>query len=377
MKIILLGTAYPYRGGGIATFNESLAVALKNQDHEVIIYNFILQYPSFLFPGKSQYSDEPNALPPDIENLRKVNSIHPFNWIKIGLELKSMAPELIIFRYWLPFMAPCYSVIAWIAKLNGKTKIATVIDNAIPHEPKFYDIPVTKLFFKISDYFICMAQKVKEDFQKLSSKECALHHHPMYENYGPKIEKKEAQKKLNLSDDQKIILFFGFIRDYKGLDWLIEAMSNAEVNSLNIKLIIAGEFYVDAKPYFDLVEKYELNDSIIWKNDFIPDREVSTYFCAADVVVLPYKSATQSGITQIAYYYELPVIATDVGGLSELIPHERTGLICEPNSGSISSAIVRYYTEYLEPIYTANMKIDKVKFSWDSFVKTMLNQVHK
>lgn len=374
MEIILLGTAYPYRGG-LAKFNESLAIEYKKQGHNISIYNFKLQYPSFLFPGKSQFSSEPNTFPADIPSLRKINSINPFNWIKIGLELKKIAPDLIVFRYWLPFMAPCYCVIAWIAKLNGKTKVYTVIDNAIPHEPKFYDIPVTKLFFKISDYFIAMAENVRTDFKSLSTKTCILHHHPMYDNYGLKIEKSDARNKLELKADEKIILFFGFIRDYKGLDLLIKAMSNPEIKAQNIKLIIAGEFYIDSQPYFDLAEKLELKDNIIWKNDFIPDSDISTYFCAADCVILPYKSATQSGITQIAYYYELPVIATNVGGLGELIPHERDGLICEPNSESIAKSISRYYSENLMPMYTENMKTDKVKFSWESFVKTMLDIV--
>jgi glycosyltransferase involved in cell wall biosynthesis len=374
MKIVLVGTAFPYRGG-LAKFNESLMDTIQKKGHEAIIFNFKLQYPSFLFPGKSQYSDESNTLPPEIQNLRKVNSINPFNWIKIGLELKSLAPDMIIFRYWLPFMAPCYSVIAWIAKLNGKTKITTVIDNAIPHEPKFYDIPVTKLFFYISDYFIAMAENVRQDFRKLSSKSCALHHHPMYENYGPKISKLEARTKLAIDPEDKIILFFGFIRDYKGLDLLIESVTFPEIKERKIKLIIAGEFYVDSKPYFDLVAKLGIQDSIIWKNDFIPDSEVSTFFCAADVVVLPYKSATQSGITQIAYYYELPVIATDVGGLRELIPHERDGLICEPSIQSIALSISRYFSENLNPIYSENMKIDKAKYSWNNFVNCMLEMI--
>lgn len=376
MKIVLIGTAYPYRGG-LAKFNESLVETIKKSGHDVEIYNFSLQYPSFLFPGKTQYSDEQNTLNPSISNLRKVNSINPFNWIKNGLELKRMAPDLIIFRYWLPFMAPTYSVIAWIAKLNNKTKIYSIVDNAIPHEPKFYDLPVTKLFFSISDYFITMAENVKDDFKKLSTKNCVLHHHPMYENYGPKISKTAARQKLNIPENEKIILFFGFIRDYKGLDLLIEAMAESVIISQNIKLIIAGEFYVDSQPYFDLVDKLNLNDAIIWKNDFIPDSEVSTYFCAADCVVLPYKSATQSGITQISYYYELPVIATNVGGLGELIPDERDGLICESNASSIAKAISRYYTEDLMAPYSENMRIDKVKFSWSSFVNTMLESVNK
>lgn len=374
MKIVLLGTVYPYRGG-LATFNERLAIELYNQGHQVVIYNFSLQYPSFLFPGKSQMTDEKREFPDYIPNYRKVNSINPFNWIKIGLELKSLAPDLILFRYWLPFMAPNYSVIAWLAKLNKKTKIFTIIDNAISHEPKFYDIPVTKLFFKLSDYFVAMAQKVKEDFHRLSDKKCDLQFHPMYDTYGSTMSKTDARLKLNLNSDDKIILFFGFIREYKGLDWLIEAMSDFDIKSQNIKLIIAGEFYVDSQPYFDIVSKFGLKNNIIWKNDFIADTEISTYFCAADVVVLPYKSATQSGITQIAYYYELPMIATNVGGLAELVPHERVGLICEPNVPSISSAISRFFTEKLENSFVENIKIEKQKFSWEHFVKSIISQV--
>ena len=375
MKIVLLGTAYPYRGG-LANFNEQLAAECHAQGDDVRIYNFSLQYPDFLFPGTSQFSDGRNPLSTEIPNDRKVNSVNPFNWVNVGLELYRLKPELLIFRYWLPFMAPAYTVIAWIAKRNGHTQTVSIVDNAIPHEPRFYDIPVTKLFFKVCDRFLAMSEKVIRDFGKLSTKKIDFHAHPMYENYGEAIPKRDARSFFNINEDERVILFFGFIREYKGLDWLIEAFANEVVQTQHVRLIIAGEFYTERERYFELAKKLEVFDRIIWKNDFIPDREVATYFCAADAVILPYKHATQSGITQIAYYYQTPIIATRVGGLEEIIPHDKVGLIVEPNSVAIAKGIERFYAENLFSLFSENMVAEREKFTWTSFVdkiKTLIN----
>lgn len=371
-KIVLLGTAYPYRGG-LANFNERLSLEFATKEFEIVIYNFKLQYPDFLFPGKSQFSSEPNPLPTNISNVRKVNSINPFNWISVGIELYKLAPDILIFRYWLPFMAPCFSVIAFIAKLNGKTKTISIVDNAIPHEPKFYDIPVTKLFFRVCDKFLAMSQTVINDFKSLTNKECAFHYHPMYDNYGIPVERSTALKNLGLDDRFQYILFFGFIREYKGLDWLLEAMSHPYFKEHNIKLIVAGEFYIDPNPYYELARNLGIENLVVWHTDFIPDHQISNYFCASACVVLPYKHATQSGITQTAYYYQTPIIATDVGGLSELVIHNHTGLLTAPNPNNIAEAMVNFFSNHLRESFSINMSEERKKYTWDSFARKIIS----
>lgn len=369
MKIVLLGTANPYRGG-LATFNERLAMEFQNQGHEVEIFNFTLQYPSFLFPGTSQYLETPHES--HVKITRKVNSVNPINWILIGIELYRLKPDIIIFRYWISFMAPCYSVIAWIAKRNKISKIFTIVDNAISHEPKFYEKPVTKLFFSVSDNFLVMSQKVIADLKTLTSKKAAFCHHPLYDSYSSILSKRDARTKLSLPLDERILLFFGFIRDYKGLDTLMRAMSLQKTRDHHIKLIIAGEFYSNRDYYLTLAEELNLNDQIFWHTDFIPDDKIADYFCASDAVVLPYKSSTQSGVTQIAYVYHTPIIATNVGGIKEMVEHLVHGLIIEPNPESIADALVKFYDEDLEKEFKKNIERDKSNYSWPHFVNTLI-----
>lgn len=370
MKIVLVGTANPYRGGGISTFNERLALEFQNQGHDIVIYNFTLQYPNFLFPGKSQYAETPST--DKVPTYRKVNSINPLNWIKIGLELKNMEVDLIIFRYWISFMAPCFGVIALLAKLNKKSKILTIIDNVIPHEKKFYDKPLTSFFFSACDKFVVMNSKSLFELKKFTLKPILLVPHPIYDNFGTSIDRTIAKEKLQLVPEEKIILFFGFIRDYKGLDLLLHAMSDTRILSMKIKLIIAGEFYSNKEYYLNLAKKLQLNN-IIWHTEFIPEDEVSTYFCASDCVILPYKNATQSGVTQIAYHFLTPMIATKVGGLDEFVKDNEVGYLTEANSNSIADAIVRFYEEKKGENFIANIEMEKKQYEWHTFVSNILN----
>lgn len=359
LKIVLVGTANPYRGGGISTFNERLALELKQMGHEIIIYNFILQYPDFLFPGTSQYADTPRK--DEVSNYRKVNSINPFNWINMGLELKKMRPDLLLFRFWTPFMGPCFGTIAHIAKKNGHTKVHALIDNAIPHEANFSDKIFSKYFYSAVDKFVAISKKVKSQLKERTSKEVIYSPHPIYDIYGNKVDKKIARDYFKLNLDQKVILFFGFIREYKGLDLLIESIKLHP----DIKLIVAGEFYIDSKPYFDLAEKLCVSNQILWKNQFIPDDEIKYYFSAADVVILPYKNATQSGITQIAYHFNTPMIATNVGGLEDFVKDGEVGFLVNPDSESIAKGINRFYNEAKEIEFSENVKIAKKAFDWN------------
>ncbi|MBS1948250.1 MAG: glycosyltransferase [Bacteroidetes bacterium] len=366
--IIIIGPAHPLRGG-LATFDQRLAAQFLSEGFDCSIYSFSLQYPSFLFPGTTQYSSGPP--PANVKIYSKINSVNPFNWIKIGAELKKAAPDIIVVRYWLPFMGAALGKILRTAKKNNHSKIVAITDNVLPHEKRPGDNMLTKYFLKSCDAFITMSEKVMADlrtFEKTKPAKQALH--PLYDNFGKIIPKAEARNQLGLNDADKIILFFGFIRKYKGLDILLEAMADERIRSEKIKLIVAGEFYEDEKPYYESIEKLNISSSLILRTSFIPDSEVKYYLCAADAVVQPYKSATQSGVTPLAYYFEKPMIVSNVGGLPNLVPHEKCGLVCEPVPKSIASAIIRFY-QLGEHYFIPHLRIEKQKYSWQELVKNI------
>lgn len=366
MKIIILGSAHPLRGG-LASYNERLAREFIRQGHSVQIYTFSLQYPEFLFPGTSQYSDQP--APDDLYIHVKVNSVNPFNWFKVGKEIAKLNADLMLVKFWLPFMGPCLGKISRIVKKNKKTKVISILDNIIPHEKRFGDFFLAKYFANSVDGFIAMSESVLEDLRKFDTeKPRAFSPHPLFDNFGEAITKTEAYEKLGLAINEEHILFFGFIRDYKGLDLLLHAMSDERVRNLNMKLIVAGEFYTDAKPYAEMIQQLGIRDKLILKTDFIPDNEVRNYFCAADMVVQPYKHATQSGVTQICYHFDRPMLVTNVGGLPEIVPHGKVGYVVEPNPTAIADALVDFYANHLEFKMRDNIKIEKKKYAWSEML---------
>ncbi|PUZ26045.1 glycosyl transferase family 1 [Chitinophaga parva] len=369
-KIIILGTAFPFRGG-IAAYNERLARELQQQA-DVEIWTFTLQYPQFLFPGQSQYSTDP--APTDLKIRRLVNAVNPLNWWKVGRMMKKAAPDMVITKFWLPFMGPCLGTILRIGKKNKRnTKVVAILDNMIPHEKRFGDVAFSKYFLKPIDAFIAMSQKVLDDLRQFEpTKPASLIPHPIYDNYGPLISKAEARKRLQLAQDQRYILFFGFIRKYKGLDLLLQAMADPRVIAAGIKCIVAGEFYEDAAPYHALVEQLHLQDRVLLHTDFIPTEDVKNYFCAADLVVQPYKSATQSGISQIAYHFEKPMVVTSVGGLVEMVPHGVVGFQADPEPASIAAAIVKYYDEQQEVPMTNAMREAKKQYAWSRLAEEIV-----
>ena len=373
-KIAIVGSAYPLRGGGIATFNERMARAFQENGDDVKIYTFSLQYPSILFPGKTQYSEEAPPEGLDIEVM--VNSINPFNWIKVGRYLKKLAPDIIVLRYWIPFMAPCFGTIARIVRRNKKTQVIAIADNIIPHEHKPGDKLFSRYFVKSVDAFVTMSKSVLNDLNTFDMQKPKLYTpHPLYDNFGESIPKAEAKKQLNLTEDTHYILFFGFIRDYKGLDLLLEAFADQRLRKLPVKLLIAGEFYSKPDKYLEIIRANHLEELIELRTDFIPNTDVHKYFCAADVVVQPYKSATQSGITQVAYHFNKPMITTNVGGLSELIPNGKVGFVVNPDKKDIAGAIYRFYTQDKEAGFAKNAAVEKQKYSWEVFVKNLLSLV--
>ncbi|MDY0104544.1 MAG: glycosyltransferase [Lentimicrobium sp.] len=368
-KVVIIGSAYPLRGG-LSNFNERLAEEFVADDWNTEIYTFSLQYPRLLFPGKTQLSTE--SYKGNVPIRVVINSINPLNWIKIGLNLKKINPDLIVVKFWIPFMAPCFGTILRIAKTNKFTKIITVIDNIIPHEKRPGDYILAKYFSGSIDGFVTMSRKVLEDVAHFDTKKPRVFSpHPIYDNFGETIEKRLALEELGLNPSFNYILFFGFIRDYKGLDILLKAMVNPEIRALNIKLIVAGEFYTDSKPYYELIKSLGIEDVVIMSNDFIPDGDVNKYFSACDVVVQPYKSATQSGVTQIAYHFNKPMIITNVGGLGEFVPDGIAGFVVEPNSEAVAESIISFYKENREKVFSANVAELKEKYSWKYFLRNL------
>lgn len=369
-KIIIIGPAHPYRGG-IAAFNERLARQLQGEGHQVEICNFTLQYPGFLFPGKTQYSESP--APNDLKITRQINAINPLNWMTVGKKIKKQQPDIVLFRYWLPFMSPCFGTMARIIKSNNHTRIVTLADNILPHEKRIGDTLLTRYMVSGSDAFVVMSEEVLRDLRKFTDKPALVSPHPVYDLYGKIISKEQAREQLHLPANEKIILFFGFIRKYKGLALLLEAMSCEQIKKLNIKLLIAGEYYGDEDYYRNLIAQSGIEKSVIQATHFIPDEEVKNYFCAADVVVQPYLTATQSGISQMAYHFEKPMIVTRVGGLPEIVPDGKAGYVADVNAQSVADAIARFYNENKEAEFIENVRREKLRFGWDRMAEAVLS----
>lgn len=362
MKIVILGSAHPLRGG-LAAYNERLAREFQQAKDEVNIETFSLQYPEFLFPGTTQYSSLP--APEELKIHVSVNSINPFNWIKIGWKLRKQQPDILVVKFWLPFMAPCLGTICRIAKSNKHTKIISILDNIIPHEKRIGDTLFTKYFVNSVDGFIAMSDSVYNDLSVFNTtKPRLLNPHPLFDNYGESVSKQEAIQQLQLDINKKYILFFGLIRDYKGLDILLKAMATENLRHSDIQLIVAGEYYSNKDEYEKLIQELQLQNKIHLHTRFIPDDEVYKFFCAADVVVQPYKHATQSGVTQICYHFNKPMIVTNVGGLPEIVPNNKVGLVVEPNEQAVADAILHFYNENKETEFVQNILEEKKKYSW-------------
>ncbi|MCF8298932.1 MAG: glycosyltransferase [Saprospiraceae bacterium] len=367
-KVIIIGTAHPLRGG-LANYNERIAKAYIQNGDDVRIFNFSLQYPGFLFPGKTQYSSEP--APRDLKIETCINSVNPFNWIKVGRRIKKLKPDLVIVKFWIPFMAPCLGTINRIIKKNRYSKIISIIDNIIPHEKRIGDRILANYFAKSIDGFVAMSKSVLTDLETFDKQKPKLFNpHPLYDNFGEIIPKELAKQNLKLDKETNYLLFFGLIRDYKGLDLLLDAFADERFKELSVKLLVAGEFYSNKDKYYEQVEKLKLKEKVIFTNDFVPDSQVADYFCASDIIVQPYKDATQSGVTQIAYHFEKPMLVTDVGGLAEIVPKE-VGYVVQPNAKEIADSILDFYINNKEEEFVKGAKLEKQKYSWDRMLGTI------
>ncbi|MCK4569459.1 MAG: glycosyltransferase [Bacteroidales bacterium] len=370
MKIVIVGPAHPLRGGGMSTFNERLAKAYYDRGDDVEIFSFSMQYPSILFPGKSQFTDEP--APKDIRIQSTINSLNPVTWIKTGNRIRKLKPDIVIIRYWIPFMGPALGMIARRIRKNKNIKIIAITDNVIPHEKRIGDKALTRYFLKPVDGFITMSKSVMDDLSLFDTKKPkSLCLHPLYDNYGDPIGREEALDKLGLPADHKYLLFFGLVRKYKGLDLLIQALASEKLSHLPLKLIVAGEFYDDFEVYRKLVDDLGVYDKVVMDNKFIPNAEVVNYFCAGDLVVQPYRDATQSGVTQVAYHFDKPMVVSNVGALPEMVPDAKAGYVVEPEPEAIAEAIRKYFDENKEQVFTENVKNEKKKYSWDIFLKAI------
>ncbi|MBW0160201.1 MAG: glycosyltransferase [Sediminibacterium sp. Gen4] len=362
-KVIIIGSAWPLRGGGIATFNERLARQFLVEGDDVTIYSFSLQYPSFLFPGKSQYGTEP--APTDLTIRSVINSVNPFNWIRVGKKLRQERADLIVVRYWLPFMGPCLGTILRSVRKNRHTKIICIADNVIPHEKRPGDRAFTQYFIPPIHAFITLSEKVFHDLRMFTRKPAEVVIHPLYDNFGDTIPKTTAREALGLPKEEPIILFFGFIRAYKGLDILLRAIAILKQSGTTPpRLLIAGEFYEDQAKYESLIDELNIRDLLILKTDFIPDSEVRNYLCAADFVIQPYKHATQSGITPLSYHFEKPMLVTNVGALPAMVPHEKAGIVTEPDADAIAKGIQQLYS-LGEEHFLFHLREEKKKYSWE------------
>ena len=383
MRIVIVGTAYPLRGG-IAHHIALLEQTLVRRGHDVKVITFKRQYPKFLFPGKSQEEvgvaigtsqaqNSPLSTPAEII----IDSINPLTWMEAGSIAAQFRPDLILFKYWIPFFAPAYGVLARTArrltrKHGRECRIGFIVDNVLPHEKRPGDLMLTKFAFRAVDYFIVLSDAVERDLKAVDPRAKIVRlDHPTFENFGSRVERSEARQKLEIPEDAPVILFFGYIRKYKGLDILLRGMPQMLAGLPELRLIVAGEFYGDEKEYRELIEELRIPArNLVLATDYIPNEEVTLYFSAANVCVLPYRSATQSGIVLVAYNFDVPAIATDVGGLAEVVKDGKSGFIARTATPeAVANKVIQFFEENLEDKLTRGVIEEKQKYSWDVFAE--------
>jgi D-inositol-3-phosphate glycosyltransferase len=372
MKIALISPAHPLRGG-IAASSERLATEFQTMGHEVVLYSFSVQYPSFLFPGKTQYTDDPP--PPGLQIKTRLNSINPLNWLLVAWALAQEKPDHIVVRFWLPFMGPCLGSVLRLTRMcsSRRFRITALVDNIIPHEKRIGDAVFARWFVRSCDDFVVMSHSVGEEINSFvaghQNPSIRFAAHPIYDIYGKVMDKLEARRILKIDEQAQVVLFFGFIRKYKGLDLLLEALNHTP----GIVAIIAGECYEDWDHYAQIIEKYNLSSRLVLHKDFIPADQVRVFFSAADLVVQPYRTATQSGISQIAYHFEKPMIVTRVGGLPEIVTEGVSGYVVDPKPEAIAAAIRDFFENKRAAAYREGVKAEKKRFSWASLVEKILD----
>lgn len=375
MKITILGPAHPFRGG-IAALNERLAQQFLNEGHQVNIVSFTVQYPKILFPGKTQFNTYEASF--NFPVSREINSVNPVTWITTGRKIRRQKPDLVVVRFWLPFMGMGLGRVCREIRKNKHTRVIALTDNLLPHEKRPGDNFFIHYFTASVDGFIAMSKSVLNDialFEK--NKPRVMTPHPIYDHYGVIEDREMALQKLNLQPDFRYILFFGFIRDYKGLDLLLKAFADNFFEENKIRLIVAGEFYSDEEKYTRLIDELNLHDRLILKSDYIPNDQVAHYFNAADIVVQPYKSATQSGVTQIGYHFNKPMLVTNTGGLAEMVPHQKAGYVVNPVPGEITRALIDFFSNNRKAQFEKSLLVEKERFSWDKMTTAFYKLINE
>ena len=370
MKIAFVGTGYPMRGG-MAQFNASLAREFARR-HAVEFFSFRRQYPELLFPGKTQYVTSPEeAAAVRLEATPTLDSIGPWSWWQTARQVAALDPDLLVLTYWMPFFAPAFGTLARLVKNRCGAHVHLLCHNILPHERRFFDLALTRYMLAPIDSFLVMSESVRADLQRIRpGAPCRLIPHPVYDIFGQPIPKEAARAELGL-DDGPWILFFGFIRAYKGLDLLLDALARVR-RECPVKLMVAGEFYEGEDRYRAQVKRLGLEDAVLFHDQYIPEKRVALYFSACDVVVQPYRSATQSGIVQVAYQLGAPIICTDVGGLPEVVPHERSGFVVPPEDvAGMAQAIARFYDEDWEMRLRAGVAIERTKYTWAALAEAI------
>lgn len=371
MKVAFLSTFYPFRGG-IAQFNANLYEAM-GREHEVKAFTFTCQYPSFLFPGKTQYVTEQDKAKV-VDSTAVLNTANPLSYFSAARRIIEWKPDIVVMKYWMSYLAPSLGTVARLLRRRG-IRVVTILDNVIPHETKFFDKPFSKWFLKQNDLCVAMSDSVLADMLSLTPQVPHISQpHPLYDHFGTKMERSEARSSLGLKQNLKTLLYFGLIRDYKGLDMLIDAFGRLPED---YQLVIAGESYGSFEKYEKQIAALpeEYRSRILICNRYIGDEEVPAFFSAADVCVLPYRSATQSGITAISLHFDLPLIATPVGGLPQSIGASGIGLMTtEATPEAIAAAIGEYFATPAE-VWTAAIAELKCKATWENLANAIISAI--
>jgi D-inositol-3-phosphate glycosyltransferase len=370
LKIFIIGPAFPFRGGP-ARYNENLCAELIRAGHDAAIISYSLQYPSFLFPGSSQY-EEGGSAPAGIPIHTLINTVNPLNWVRVARFIRKQKPDFILFRYWLPFFGPSLGTIGRLSR--KRTIVLALTDNVLPHEKRAGDKQFTNYFIRSCDGFIAMSKKVLEDISLFNAKAPrAFSPHPMYETYGAPVPMAEARRAIGVNEGDQIVLFFGLIRQYKGLDLLLEAMGSEEMKRRNVKLLIAGEFYESKESYLKQISDLGLSQQVIMHDHFIRDDMVRYYFCAANLVAQTYRNATNSGVTMVGYYYGRPMLVSNVGGLKEILPDGKCGYVVEPDASSIAEKLDDFFSNNREPEFEAHVALERAKYQWPAFIGRLID----
>lgn len=368
MRLAYLSTFYPFRGG-IAQFNASLLEAFVRKGAEAEAFTFTCQYPGFLFPGKTQMVTEGDTANV-VMSRRVLSTVNPFSYFSAASAINAFNPDILLMKYWMPFFGPSLGTVA--SRMKPHTKSIAILDNVLPHEKRFFDKAFNDYFMKRIDGFVAMSEQVKGDLLRLKpDAKVILLPHPVYDHFGEKPGRDDACRHLGIDSHAKNLLFFGFIRSYKGLDVLIEAFGKLPKD---YRLIVAGESYGSFEIYRNSIEANPNKENIHVYNDYIADNRVGNFFAAADVCILPYKSATQSGITGISYHFDTPIIATNKGGLSEFVQHGKTGIVVEDaNSELLAESIIGFFEKHDKQKFADNIGVYKKQLSWEHFAVEVSN----